>query len=86
MTQQKIRYLTPGNDRNFYYQRKVPKVLVPVLKMSRWYIPLGDDFELAKDRVTDLKRQHNAIIAAAKADPDYATKIRREAEATQQAK
>ncbi|PRY24952.1 site-specific recombinase XerD [Aliiruegeria haliotis] len=86
MTQQKIRYLTPGNDRNFYYQRKVPKALVPVLKMSRWYIPLGDDFETAKDRITDLKREHNAMIAAAKADPDYATKIRREAEGTQRAK
>lgn len=85
MADKKIRYLLEERGR-FYYQRKVPKALVHSLKMDRWHIPVGADFETATDRIKELKKEHDALIAQAKADPDKLIDLRRVSEARVRAK
>ncbi len=69
MTTKKIRYLLEQKGR-YYYQRKVPKALTHALKKDRWHLPVGGNFETATDSIKNLKRQHDALIAKAKADPN----------------
>ena len=85
MTTKKIRYLLEERGR-YYYQRKVPKTLTHALKMDRWHLPVGSDFETATDRVKDLKKEHDALISKVKADPSILISLRREGEARVQAK
>ena len=80
MSSKKIRYLLEVRGR-YYYQRKVPKALVHALKMDRWHLPVGGDFETATDRVKDYKRQHDALIEKAKSNPDFLISLRRDGEA-----
>ena len=46
----KIRYLLEEKGR-YHYQRKVPVHLQQALKMDRWHLPVGSDFETATDRI-----------------------------------
>ncbi|MCK0104395.1 phage integrase SAM-like domain-containing protein [Pseudohalocynthiibacter sp. F2068] len=85
MKTKKIRYLLEERGR-YYYQRKVPKNLVPAIKADRWHLPVGPDFEIATDRVKELKKEHDAIIAKAKADPSFLVTLRRDGEARVQTK
>ncbi len=80
MSSKKIRYLLEERGR-YYYQRKVPKTLVHALKMDRWHLPVGGDFETATDRVKAYKREHDGLIAKAKSDPDFLIALRRDGEA-----
>lgn len=85
MTAKKIRYLLEERGR-YYYQRKVPKALTHALKMDRWHLPVGSDFETATDQVKELKKKHDSLIAEVKADPSILVTLRREGEARVQAK
>ncbi|NQW14862.1 MAG: hypothetical protein HQ479_11475 [Rhodobacter sp.] len=80
MTTKKIRYLLEQKGR-YYYQRKVPKALTHALKKDRWHLPVGGNFETATDSIKNLKRQHDALIAKAKADPSFLITLRRGGEA-----
>ncbi len=84
MAPQKIKYLLEERGR-YYYQRKVPKALVHALKITRWHMPVGDNFETATDRIKELKREHDAMLAKVKADPTHLVTLRREGEARVQA-
>lgn len=85
MAGKKIRYLLEEKGR-YYYQRKVPKALTHAMKMDRWHLPVGSDFEAATDRVKELKKEHDALIAKVKADPSLLVTLRREGEARASAK
>jgi hypothetical protein len=80
MTAKKIRYLLEEKGR-YYYQRKVPKALTHVMKTDRWHLPVGNEFETATDRVKELKKEHDTLIAKVKVDSSHLVTLRREGEA-----
>lgn len=62
----------------YYCQRQIRKALIHVLKMDRWHRPVGGGFETAADRVKDFQREHDALIARAKSNPDFMIALRRD--------
>ncbi len=85
--QKKPRFLLAERGR-YFYQRKVPQHLQTVLGRKKWRAPLGADFDEACDRLKDLRREHDALIAKLE-DPDARqdakTTTRRQAEVAQYA-
>ncbi|WP_299548196.1 DUF6538 domain-containing protein [uncultured Tateyamaria sp.] len=70
----------------YFYQRKVPLDLQPVVGFKKWRAPLGKDLDEAYDKLRDLKQQHDALInelVDAETRQDFKTKNRRQREEAQ---
>ena len=79
MSSKKIKYLLEERGR-FYYQRKVPKLLVRHLGITRWHNPVGEDFAQAVELVSQMRREHDALILQVRENPDTLTQLRRKRE------
>ena len=66
--QKKPRFLLAERGR-YFHQRNVPQHLQTVLGRKKWRGPLGADIDEACDRLKDLRREHDALIAKLE-DPD----------------
>ena len=67
----------------YYYQRKVPLEFQSAVGRKKWREPLGNDFDVAYDRLKVIKGEHDALLARIK-DPeerrDYCAAQRRKTE------
>jgi integrase len=64
----KVKYVYGNSRGGFKYMRDVPVKLQPLLARQRWEIGLGSDDTKATERATDLRREHDKLIADLKTD------------------
>ncbi|MCK4862165.1 MAG: hypothetical protein KAS85_09670, partial [Rhodobacteraceae bacterium] len=83
MNSKEIKYLLEERGR-FYYQRKVPKSLAYHLGITRWHQPVGEDYTAAIERVSQIRREHDALILQARENPETLTQLRRKREVVEQ--
>ena len=83
MTQTKPKFMLIEHDR-YFYQRKVPLEFQRVIGRKKWRAPLGSDFEIAFEKLKELRNEHDALLREIKnpeMQRDYAAKQRRFREA-----
>lgn len=83
MNSKKIKYLLEERG-CFYYQRRVPKSLAYHLGIARWHKPVGQDYTVAIERVSQMRREHDALIIQARENPETLTQLRRKREVVEQ--
>lgn len=70
MANAKVKYLLKEHGR-FFYQRRVPKSLIPIVRRTKWRAPLGADSDVAIKSCIALAADHDALMDRLK-DPEQA--------------
>src|SRR6056297_2338387 len=60
---EKVKYVTREKDGLYRYNRRVPDDCQKALRKRLWNLSLGRNYDAAVQRATDLRREHDAIIA-----------------------